>query len=212
MEERTVENGKVENLGDVPSPIDLRQMADAAEWAAVAMEKRPWRVEFFGRFAHELAGACRVLELGSGPGFLARHLLERLPQLRLELFDFSEAMHQLARERLGVLAERADFRLGSFREADWARGLPLYDAVITHQAAHEVRHKRHLPTLHRQARSLLRPGAPYLMCDHYAGGDGMANDQLYATVEEQEAALRQAGFGDVALLMRQGGLAFFRAV
>ncbi|QEL57172.1 class I SAM-dependent methyltransferase [Chromobacterium paludis] len=207
MEERTVENGKVGNLADVPSPIDLRQMADAAEWAAKAMEKRPWRVEFFDRFAHELAGACRVLELGSGPGFLARHLQERLPQLRLELFDFSEAMHQLARERLGVLAERADFRLGSFREADWARGLPLYDAVITNQAAHEVRHKRHLPALHRQARSLLRPGAS----DHYAGGDGMANDQLYATVEEQEAALRQAGFGDVALLMRRGGLVFFRA-
>jgi hypothetical protein len=62
-------------ISDVPSPIDLRQMSDASEWAATAMEKRPWRAEFFARFADELANmeptAARVLELGSGPGFLA---------------------------------------------------------------------------------------------------------------------------------------------
>ena len=202
---------KTEELADVPSPIDLRIPADAAEWAANAMEKRPWRAEFFDLFAAELSRAERVLELGSGPGFLARHLLERLPDLHLELFDFSDAMHELARERLGALGKRVAFRLGSFREPDWALGLPSFDAVITHQAAHEVRHKRHLPALHRQARSRLRPGAPYLMCDHYAGEGGMADDQLYATVEEQEAALRQAGFGKVERLLQKGGLALFRA-
>ncbi|UTH75920.1 class I SAM-dependent methyltransferase [Chromobacterium sp. IIBBL 290-4] len=196
---------------EVESPIDLRQTEDAAQWAAEAMIKRPWRTEFFDRFAQELAGAQRVLELGSGPGFLARHLLDALPQLRLDLYDFSEAMHALARERLGVQESRVRFRLGDFRQADWADDLPSFDAVITNQAAHEVRHKRHLPALHRQARSLLRPGAPYLLCDHFAGEGGMADDQLYATVEEQRAALREAGFGEADLLLQKGGLALFRA-
>jgi len=31
---------------DVPSPIDLRSMHDAREWAASAMIKRPWREDF----------------------------------------------------------------------------------------------------------------------------------------------------------------------
>ena len=57
------------SVPDVPSPIDLRQMTDAREWADEAMVKRPWRTEFFAEFAEQLAAgsALRVLELGCGP-------------------------------------------------------------------------------------------------------------------------------------------------
>ena len=68
---------------DVPSPIDLRSMSDASEWERTATEKRPWRAEFFEEFADELKTLrppCRrVLELGSGPGFLASQLLDAMP-------------------------------------------------------------------------------------------------------------------------------------
>jgi hypothetical protein len=50
-------------------------MSDASEWETAAMEKRPRRTEVFARFAEELLHvelpASSVLELGSGPGFLA---------------------------------------------------------------------------------------------------------------------------------------------
>src|SRR3954447_11589781 len=67
--------------GDVPSPIDFHAMAEAEAWAATAMVKRPWREAVFQRFVTELEtqGARTVLELGSGPGFLARRILEALP-------------------------------------------------------------------------------------------------------------------------------------
>jgi ubiquinone/menaquinone biosynthesis C-methylase UbiE len=88
---------------DVPSPIDLRLMSDASEWEATAMEKRPWRTEFFAKFADELANmepaAAGVLELGSGPGFLASKVLSKVSGLHMTLLDFSEAMHALARQR-----------------------------------------------------------------------------------------------------------------
>jgi hypothetical protein len=62
-------------IEDVPSPIDLRSATDAGEWAAAAMAKRPWRTDFFAAIADAMAasrrGPARVLELGSGPGFLA---------------------------------------------------------------------------------------------------------------------------------------------
>jgi hypothetical protein len=53
-------------------------------------------------------------------------------------------MHDLARERLGALAKKVEFVELDFRAADWPKGLGLFDCVITMQAAHETRHKRHL--------------------------------------------------------------------
>jgi SAM-dependent methyltransferase len=201
-----------DSLLDVPSPIDLRNPGDAAEWAALAMERRPWRVDFFERFAQEIGDRpCRVLELGSGPGFLAEHLLKRLPALKLDLLDFSAAMHVLARERLGPLAAPVRFIEASFKEPGWTTGLGGYDFVITHQAVHEIRHKRHVPALHAQVRTLLAPGGAYLMCDHFFGDGGMSHDRLYMSRDEQRAALAGAGFATVDELMCKGGLSLWRA-
>ena len=102
---------------DVPSPIDLRLMADARSWAESALARRPVRPEFFDAFAREVGrDDARVLELGSGPGFLAQHLLRAWPGLDYAALDFSPAMHQLAAERLGERAARVRFVERSFRE------------------------------------------------------------------------------------------------
>ena len=198
---------------DVPSPIDLRLMSDARPWAAAALGKRPVRPEFFDAFAREIGvDGARVLELGSGPGFLAEHLLRAWPALDYTALDFSPAMHELAAERLGERAARVRFVERSFREADWVDGLGPFDAIATHQAVHEVRHKDHVPALHAQARTLLAPGGRYLVCDHYLGGsDGLSNEQLYMTVEQQREALLGAGFASVEAVLVKGGLVLHRA-
>jgi SAM-dependent methyltransferase len=199
-------------LEDVPSPIDLRQISNAQAWAATALSKRPDRPEFFACL-ERAAGAspCRVLELGSGPGFLAHHLLSALPSLDYVALDFSAAMHDLARERLGVFAVRVQFVERSFKKDEWTQGLGQFDYVLTHQAVHELRHKRYAAALHRQVRALLAPNGAYLVCDHLTGPGGMGNDQLYMTVDEQRAALAEAGFATLELLLCKGGLALHRA-
>jgi SAM-dependent methyltransferase len=200
---------------DVPSPIDLRLMEDALPWAESALARRPVRPEFFARFAAEIAQAlapdAHVLELGSGPGFLARHLLEALPRIRYDALDFSPAMHALAQERLGRDASRVRFIERSFREPEWPAGLGPYDAVVTHQAIHELRHRRHADALHRQVRALLRPRGFYLACDHFLGEGGLSNAALYMTVDEQRQALERAGFRDVDCVLVKGGLVLHRA-
>lgn len=107
-------------IHDVPSPIDLRLMSQASEWESTAMSKRPWRTEFFAEFAAAIKAApipvSRVLELGSGPGLLAEHLLNALPSVSYFALDFSRAMHQLAETRLGPLSARVQFVERSFRE------------------------------------------------------------------------------------------------
>ena len=200
---------------DVPSPIDLRKMPDALEWEQSAMLKRPWRTDFFESIAAEVeprvARVNRILELGSGPGFLARHLLETLSDIEYVLLDFSPAMHRLAEKRLGNSAPRIEYLLRDFKAPEWTRDLPAFDCVVTMQAVHELRHKRYAAELHAQVRTILPGGGAYLVCDHFAGEGGMKNDQLFMTVEEQREALHVGGFSHVAQVMIKGGMALHRA-
>lgn len=200
---------------DVPSPIDFHRREEARAWAEAAMEKRPGRGKLFALFAAELGSAQpevrRVLELGSGPGFLAAHLLGALPELSLTLLDFSAAMHELAAERLGPAARRARFVERDLREPGWAEGLGPFDAVVTLQAVHELRHKRRAPGLHRAVAGLLAPGGLYLVGDHFCGPGGMEDARLYMSLPEQREALEGAGFEGVTELARVGTLVLHRA-
>jgi SAM-dependent methyltransferase len=200
---------------DVASPIDLRSVSDARQWAATAMARRPWREEFFQCFVDQLramrSDRLAVLELGSGPGFLAQRILAAVPGVAYTMLDFSPAMHALARERLGPLARAVRQVEADFKRAGWAAGLGEFDAVVTMQAVHELRHKKHVAGLHATVRSLLKPTGRYLVCDHYVGPGGMTNAALYMTVAEQRQALAQAGFAAVTALMQKGGLVLHSA-
>ena len=199
---------------DVPSPVDLRDPSDAREWERTA-QARPEREDIFRAFAAELQvldrGELSVLELGSGPGFLAAHLLGAMQNLALTLVDFSQVMHDLARCRLGECAKEVRFLELNFKDSNWNNGLGPFDAVITNQAVHELRHKRYAESLHMQVKRVLKPGAPYLVCDHYFGEGGMANSQLYMSTDEQKDALLRAGFKDVAQIIQAGSLSMLRA-
>jgi SAM-dependent methyltransferase len=199
-------------VADVPSPIDLRRPSDAAEWAKTAMEKRPWRSDFFDRFAELVSGvsSAEILELGSGPGYLAERVIRAAPSVKYTLLDFSEAMHDLSKARLRGLSAAVQHITASFRDPTWSVGLGSFDFVLTIQAVHELRHKAHAPVLHAQVREILKPSGAYLVCDHYLGEDGMRNNQLYMTIAEQREALESAGFR-VREIMRHRGLVLHHA-
>ena len=200
---------------DVPSPIDLCDPVDARAWASTA-QARPGRLDMFQRFLSELKALDRenatVLELGSGPGFLASFLLEGLPHLKLTLLDVSAAMHDLARARLGSQADAIIFVEASFKITDWASGLEPFDAVITNQSVHELRHKKYAKGLHSEVAKILKPGGIYLVCDHYFGDGGMRNADLFMTIHEQREALACAGFKAVEMVGRSGSLVMHRAI
>jgi len=200
---------------DVPSPIDFCDADQAGDWARNA-QARPGRAAIFSAFVRELSqlpeGRGTVLELGSGPGFLAERLLRALPDLRLVLLDYSPAMHELARARLGTLCASVTFVTRNFREPGWKDGLGPFDAVVTNQSVHELRHKRHALSLHRQVRGILKRDAPYLVADHFCGEGGMSNAQLYMSCDEQRQVLGSAGFADVTRVESSGSLVLHRAL
>ena len=194
---------------DVPSPIDFSRTEEAQAWAEAANRKRPSRVEFFVAIAEELRSLHRpsltVLELGSGPGYLAEAVFRALPDARYTLLDSSLPMLGLARARLGPIAG-AEFVAADFRRSGWADRLGSFDAVVSVQAVHELRHKRHAVALHRAVYELLRADGLYLVCDHVLGPGSMTNGELYMTAVEQAAALKRAGFSDVSVLLEKDGL------
>ncbi|ATU45383.1 class I SAM-dependent methyltransferase [Acinetobacter junii] len=202
-------------MKDVESPIDLRNYADAFEWQKTANVKRPWRKDFFTYYSDLIAqrklDKCHVLELGSGPGFLGRYLLSQLPNIEYTAFDFSEVMHQLAQEKLNVIERsRATYLIGNFKEPDWQDTLDQkYDFIIIHQALHELRHKRHAENFHKIVKTLLKPKATYLVCDHLCAPNAMQNDQLYMNKQEHLDALRQASFQKIKISLEIEGLCLF---
>jgi cyclopropane fatty-acyl-phospholipid synthase-like methyltransferase len=200
---------------DIPSPIDFHTMSDARAWADTAMQKRPWRQEFFDVFLNELSSLNRkdlsVLELGSGPGFLAHHILQSLAGIKYAMLDFSPAMHELAHQRLGSFAQHVHFIQADLKTKEWTSSLDTFDAVVTLQAVHELRHKRHASELHSSVRGLLRKNGIYLVCDHFIGKGGMTNTELYMSVEEQYSTLEKAGFKNIQCILQKDGLVLHRA-
>ena len=201
---------------DVPCPIDYLQLEEARRWATHATEHRPWRADMFEELAHQVAQASagrtfRMLELGSGPGFLAQAILAKAPHLTYVGIDNSPAMHQLARERNADRSNQIHLIERNFKDNDWPDGLGIFDLVVTNQAVHELRHKRHAPSLHRRVADVLNLGGIYLVSDHFLGEGAMRNADLYMMQDEQLDCLRSAGFANVLRLFLVVDLVLHRA-
>jgi SAM-dependent methyltransferase len=188
--------------GDILTTVDHRDEETARRWAIESAVGKPWRPAFRAAFARILGergpAPQRILELGSGPGLLARRVLRHVAVSEYVLLDFSEPMMRMARETLGQ-RDDISYWLCDFKEHNWhhALGGP-FDAVISMQAVHELRHKRHVPRLYAEVATLLGAGGLLLVCDHEPAPD--ANElaqQLASTADEQERAMESAGFVSV---------------
>ena len=107
----------------------------------------------------------RAVDLGVGTGYFAERFLRRYPQASLWAVDGATAMLDLARARLGPLAERVRFVLGDFR--DLARLLPegeSFNVVFSAFALHHLGRDDKQAVV-RQARDRLRPGGWFLNAD-----------------------------------------------
>lgn len=195
---------------DVPIRVDFRDPATARRWIEDTRIKRPYRPRFFAAFCAALASRSRlqILELGSGPGHLAREILLHCDVYSYVALDVSPAMHELAAEHLGALASRVSFVTRDFREPAWSRDLGTFDAVVTLQAAHETRHKRHLTPLLARARTLLVPGGLLLYADHYLTPETKL-PALAPARDDQPLALERAGYVAIQLQHEEGNMALW---
>jgi SAM-dependent methyltransferase len=198
---------------DVPYGNNWDSAVEAAAYGESADQARPWRSEIREHIAARVATlgpGARVLELGSGPGLLAHRVLQRCPTVeRYTLMDFSEPMLELSRARLAAFPA-ASFVCASFKADDWTSrvGGP-FDCVVSMQAVHELRHKRHAPRLYQQIHRLLSVPGLVLVCDHTPFDDSPKSLALYMSEQEQRQALADARFASVHVELSVKGLLLY---
>lgn len=175
-----------------------------------------------------------ILELGAGTGLLSAMILETLPCAQLTLVDLAPQMLEQARARLAGQAGRI-----TILEADYLRDpLPGdFQAVISALSIHhlEDQDKR---ALMAKVHGLLAPGGVFINADQVLGAtpwvqdfqaalwlrdvtlagvtprqmaearQRMAYDRL-ASLEDQLAWMRQAGFRDVDSHFRYYGMTVY---
>ena len=198
---------------DIPYGEDWQSVAEVTAWAEASDRKRPWRSQIRDFIAEQVATLRRdaqVLELGSGPGFLAERVLQLCTQLGgYTLLDFSDPLLAISRERLarfaGASFVRADFKLDQWVHAVGGQ----FDCVVSMQAIHEVRHKRHVPRLYRQIYQVTAASGLVLICDHTPFDDSQRSISLYMTEQEQIGALSAGGFADVRIALSINGLVLY---
>jgi SAM-dependent methyltransferase len=198
---------------DVPIRVDHRDPATARAWLEDTRLRKPFRQNFRAAFCAALSPhrELRILELGSGPGELAREILLQCDVTSYTALDWSQAMHDIATDHLGDLACRVSFVVRDFREPTWPANLGTFDAIVTQQAVHETRHRRHALPLFQRARTLLVPGGLMLYCDGYLVDPEGKRAALVLERADQPRVLERAGFVDVRLLHDEGNLALYRA-
>jgi SAM-dependent methyltransferase len=201
--------------GDVPT--DHRWLDDGyvAEWAANANDA-PHRSAIFDAFVSELSalaadGGLRIFELGSGPGYLAEQICARVRVASYTAVDISPQMHAIARSRFSAWNERLELVEADFRAAGWEHAIgDSYDAAVSLQAVHELRHADLIPGLYRSTLTRLRPGGVFLVAD-IVNGPAFEPKGHQLTVDEHLQTLTDAGFAHAECVLDLGRVALMRA-
>jgi len=110
------------------------------------------------------------LDLGCGDGILGAAVLERFPESRGVLLDFSAPMLEQARSLLSRFGDRLDYRLADYAQPGWTRQLSStapFDAVVSGYSIHHQPDSRKR-SLYAEIYSLLKPGGWFINLEHVA--------------------------------------------
>ena len=125
----------------------------------------PERLELFNVILSELkthlkTNGC-VVELGIGPGYLADHLLNAMPEIQYFGIDFSSPMLGIARKRLRPHSARVTFIQADLLKDNWWKYIPLQiNAIVSTWALHDLGSQENIELL-------------YKTCAQRLGGSGM---------------------------------------
>jgi SAM-dependent methyltransferase len=106
-----------------------------------------------------------IVDIASGPGAVLAVFLEQFPSARGIWTDASEAMLDLARERLAPFGDRVEYRIADMTDLA-SGGLPdQVDVITTSRAAHHL-DRAGLFAFYAEAAARLTPGGWLVNLDH----------------------------------------------
>ena len=139
-----------------------------------------------------------VVELGIGPGYMARHILERNGEISYEGVDFSEVFFEIAKETVGDLMHRVTLTKADLMDQDWPRNLSRTPgAIISTWALHDLGSQQAVADVYARCYETLPEGGVLV------NGDFTKPDGTTWTYEPGRfeigrhiELLRQAGFSE----------------
>ena len=148
------------------------------------------------------ADAPDVLELGLGPGYMARYILERHQTLRYEGLDFSTVFFEVAKQTLGDLGARVIFTKADLKDPSWpARLARPPQAIISTWALHDLGSQHAVADVYARCFETLPKGG-ILANGDFVKPDGTAWEYEPGrfSIARHLELLRQAGFAGPASL------------
>ena len=139
-----------------------------------------------------------VAELGIGPGYMARHILERDNQVTYEGIDFSDAMFDIARETIGDLIERVTLTSADLLDQSWPSALSKkVGAIISTWALHDLGSQQAVADVYTSCYETL-PHGGVLVNGDFIKPDGTAFEYEPGRFEiaRHLELLKAAGFSD----------------
>jgi len=128
--------------GFVGAQHEFHDAAFVQGWADRFVPTPP-RIALFDLILEHLSASglpsAHVVELGLGPGYMARHLLERNPTISYEGLDFSEVFFDVARKTIGSYMPRTKLTKADLMDQAWPRSLSQQPgAIISTWALHDL--------------------------------------------------------------------------
>lgn len=130
----------------------------------------PERLELFNLILTQLESrippnSC-VVELGIGPGYLADHLLKRMPEIQYYGVDFSIPMLDIARQRLRHHSTRVAYIQADLIKDHWWEGVPgPVNAIVSTWALHDLGSSGNVEIVYQSCAQALHDGGMLLNGD-----------------------------------------------
>lgn len=108
------------------------------------------------------------LDLGCGDGILASAILEKYPEAKGVLLDFSDPMIEAAREKLKDYVSNLDFMTLDYADSHWLDSvgkMAPFDVIVSGFSIHHQSDKKKLE-LYSEIYNLLKPGGIFLNIEH----------------------------------------------
>ena len=133
------------------SAIEIDWAGWLARWDAQQASYLPHREDRFDAIVAAVGAATghepRILDIGSGPGSLARRVLDRLPNSQVVALDNDPVLLELGRNALAAYGDRLQWLDADLCDPTWLSRLPdgaRFHAVVSATALHWL-NADHLP-------------------------------------------------------------------
>jgi SAM-dependent methyltransferase len=187
--------------GFVGAQHEFHDAAFVREWADRFVPTAP-RLQLFdlilGQIRRLSVPHPHVLEIGIGPGYMARHILERNQTITYEGLDFSEVFFEIARETIGDMLHRVTLTKADLMNQSWPENLSKRpDAIISTWALHDLGGQQAVADVYARCYETLPMGGVLVNGD-FIKPDGTTWDYEPGRFEigRHLELLRSAGFSD----------------